>query len=89
MQMSKQFSPRHHGQVSIMKAKEIKKATNGLNFDQINYFLNNSGLELNLIQNLGFCKMWEVSNHSEICFISNTIKQINSNLAEVKFVFND
>lgn len=70
-----------------MKAQQIKKATKNNTFENATYIIENSGLELVLIQNLGFSKMWEVKNNTEITHITNTLKDLVSNQSDVKFTF--
>ena len=71
-----------------MTTKEIKKATKSMSFESATYFIQNCGLELTLIQDFAFGKMWEVKNNNEISHISNFLKSLTDNTADVKFCFN-
>lgn len=71
-----------------MKTKEIKKATKSMSFESATYFIENCGLELNLIQSFPFGKMWEVKNNKEITHISNFCKSLIDTTADVKFCWN-
>lgn len=71
-----------------MTTSEILKASKNNSWTNVNFIIENSGLELNLIQNLPYCKMWEVKNNSEISHISNVMKSCGENISEVKFAWN-
>lgn len=70
-----------------MKAKEIRKATNKMKFETAIEFIKNLGFELNLNENNSFCKSWSVNNNKEITYISCTISDLESRMADVRFVF--
>lgn len=71
-----------------MTTKEIRKATKSMSFESATYFIENCGLELNLIADVVYGKMWEVKNNKEITHISNYCKSLTDNTADIKFCFN-
>lgn len=72
-----------------MNAKQIRKATNKMTFEQANNFIENLGLQLELQQNYPYLKSWSVKNNNEIYFISNSTKYLNGSIADVKFCFSN
>ena len=71
-----------------MKSNQIKKATKNMSFESANHFIENCGLELILISNSKFSKMWDVKNNKEITHICNDLYSLTDNKSDVKFVFN-
>lgn len=70
-----------------MNIQTIIERSKDLSFSNANYLIANiSGLKLELIQNLSFCKMWKVLDNKEIYLISNTIKELNEvYMSDVKY----
>jgi ABC-type metal ion transport system substrate-binding protein len=71
-----------------MTTKEILKAAKNNTWTNVNSIIENSNLEIKLIQNLPFMKMWEVKNNKEITHVTNTMKYCGENIANVTFCFN-
>lgn len=74
---------------NMKTSKEILSRTKGLNFNECIELINNIGLNMELIMNFGFCKMWDVFDNSEISTISVTIKNHLDNSCDIKFTFNE
>lgn len=72
-----------------MTTKQLKQAAKNNSFENVNFIIENSGLCLELIQEFPFSRLWKVVNNREVCFISNTIADLNTGKAQLKFVFND
>jgi hypothetical protein len=72
-----------------MKAKEIRKATKNLSFENGINFIENLGFDLELIQNFNFCKAWSVKNNKEIYYIFCTMSHCENMKANITFLFND
>jgi hypothetical protein len=70
-----------------MNTKQITAATKNMSFENVTKFILNIGLELELTQDLPFCKNWSVKNNKEICRISNTLNWNNN--GDVRYCFND
>ncbi len=70
-----------------MNIQTIIERSKDLSFSNANYLIaNTSGLKLELIQNLSFCKIWKVLDNKEIYLISNTIKELNEvYMSDVKY----
>lgn len=71
-----------------MKAEEIMQRTKNLSFVNITNFIENTGLKLELIQDLPFTKMWKVYDIKEFYMISNTWNSYTNN-GDVNIFFND
>ena len=71
-----------------MNTKQILNASKNLNWESMNSFIENSGLKIELVESRPFCKSWNVLDNKEIYRISNCIKDLNTNMSEVKFAFN-
>jgi hypothetical protein len=71
-----------------MTTKQFLKAEKNLTWEQMNSFILNSGLELELSDSKPYYKTWMVKNNKEIFMITNYIKDLNTNMSEVKFGFN-
>lgn len=69
-----------------MKTTNELLKLNGLPFDIVSGIIERE-MNSSLIQSLPFCKMYQVTGHPEISHISNTIKSLGSQSAEVKFIF--
>jgi hypothetical protein len=71
-----------------MTFNQLKKAAKGNSFENVTSLIENSGLEVKLIQNLPFTKTWEVKNHKEVSHIMNTIKYLGSNESQFGYTTN-
>jgi hypothetical protein len=71
-----------------MTTTQIRKATKKMTFENANYFIENSGLQLELQENYPFLKSWIVKNNKEITRLSNCKKDLINGMAEVTFAFN-
>jgi hypothetical protein len=71
-----------------MNTKQINAATKNMSFENVSNFILNIGLELELTQDLPFCKNWSVKNNKEIFMISNTWNCYTNN-GDVRYCFND
>ena len=70
-------------------ANQIRKSAKNNSWSNVNQLIENLGLQLELVQDLTFCKLWIVKNNTEIHSISNTIDYANNGNASVKFSFNN
>jgi len=68
-------------------SKSITAKVKNTTFTQGNLIIENSGLELELIQNLPFVKMWSVKNNKEITHITNTMTFVGD-MSKVTYCFN-
>jgi ABC-type metal ion transport system substrate-binding protein len=71
-----------------MTAQQLISAAKNNSWTNVNSIIENSGLEINLIQNLPFLKMWEVKNNKEITHITNTMKCCGENISKLTFCWN-
>ena len=71
-----------------MTSTQIKKATKNMTFENANYFIQNSSLQLELLQNFPFSKMWTVKNNKEFYIITNSKKDLINEMSKVTFAFN-
>lgn len=71
-----------------MTFNQLRKAAKGNSFENVTALIENSGLQVTLIQNLPFTKTWEVKNHKEVSHIMNTIKNLGSNESQFGFTTN-
>jgi ABC-type metal ion transport system substrate-binding protein len=72
-----------------MTTREILNAAKNNTWTNINSVIENSKLEIKLIQDLPFMKMWEVKNNKEITHVTNTMKYCGKNISKVTFCYND
>ena len=66
---------------------QIKSATKKVSFNLANSIIENSGLELELIQDLPFMKQWSVKNNKEITGIISTKKIYDNDFANIGFIW--
>lgn len=66
----------------------ITKLTKNNTFKTNNTIIENSGLELELIQDFPFVKMWKVNNSKEFTHITNNIDNLVTRVSKVRFAFN-
>jgi hypothetical protein len=71
-----------------MTTSQIRKATKNMTFENANYFIQNSGLQLELQENYPFLKSWVVKNNKEIGRISNSKRDLINEMSHVTFAFN-
>lgn len=71
-----------------MTTSQIRKATKNMTFENANYFIQNSGLQLELQENYPFLKSWVVKNNKEIGWISNSKRDLINEMSHVLFAFN-
>ena len=71
-----------------MTTKQILTASKNNTWTNMNTIIEKSGLELELIQDLPFTKMWGVKNNKEITHITNTMKYCGENISKVTFCYN-
>jgi hypothetical protein len=71
-----------------MTSTQIRKATKNMTFENANYFIQNSNLQLELLQNFPFLKMWSVKNNKEFAIITNSKKDLINEMSKVTFAFN-
>jgi hypothetical protein len=69
--------------------KSLIRISQNNSWSNVNQMIENLGLQLDLIQDLPFCKLWIVKNHKEIHSISNTIDYTNNGNGDIKFTFNN
>jgi hypothetical protein len=69
--------------------KKLVRIAKNNSWSNVNQMIENLGLQLELIQDLPYCKMWLVKNHKEIHCISNTIDYANNGNGDIKFTFNN
>ena len=67
---------------------KIKKAAKNNTWNNVNYIIENSGLELKLVQNLPYCKMWKVLNDKDLNYISNTKKYVDQEIPQIGYSLN-
>lgn len=72
-----------------MTTTQLIASAKNNSWTNVNFIIENSGLELTLIQNLPFMKMWEVKNNKEITHITNTMKYCGENISKLTFCWND
>ena len=72
-----------------MTTSQLKSASKNNSWTNVNSIIENSGLEINLIQDLPFAKMWEVKNNKEITTITNTMKYCGQNISSLTFCYNN
>ena len=70
-----------------MTTTELKNKVKNTNFENGNNIIKNSGLVLELIQDLPFMKMWSVKNNNEITKITNVKKIYDGDLSNIRFTF--
>ena len=71
-----------------MTSTELIKVSNNNTFKNVNYYIENSVLDIELIQSLPFMKMWKVNNNKEFSYITNALKSLDSDVSELTFAFN-
>lgn len=72
-----------------MTTTQLKSAAKNNSWTNVNSIIESSGLELTLIQDLPFSKMWEVRNNKEITHITNTMKYCGENISKLTFCWNN
>lgn len=72
-----------------MNLSQLTKAAKNNTWTNINFLIENSLLEVKLIQDLPFMKMWEVKNNKEISHITNTMKYCGENIAKLSYCKNN
>jgi|LakMenEpi03Aug12_release.lakeMendotaPanAssembly.Ray.scaffolds.fasta_scaffold202382_2 hypothetical protein len=68
---------------------KIKESAKNNSWSNVNRIIENLNLQLELVQDLPFCKLWIVKNNIEIHSISNTIDYANNGNASINFTFNN
>ncbi len=68
-----------------MTSDQILRAAKNNTWTNMNHVIENSGLELELIENLPFLKMWAVKNSKEFSHITNTMKYCGEDVSKVTF----
>ena len=63
--------------------KKLIKNANATTFTNANLLIENSGLNLKLIEDLPFMKIWRVIDNKEIVTIMNMMKYCGENIADV------
>jgi hypothetical protein len=71
-----------------MLVSEILTASKSLTYNGANTLIENSGLKLELIRDMGFERLWRVVGNKEICYITNAHKSLVTGMSEVKVVYN-
>jgi hypothetical protein len=71
-----------------MKAEKIMQKTKNLSFENVTNCIEKIGLELELVQDLPFTKMWKVKNNKEFYMISNTWN-CYTNYGDVAIFYNE
>lgn len=67
---------------------KIKKAAKNNTWSNVNTIIENSGLELKLVQNFPYGKMWQVINDKDLAWVSNFKKYIDQEIPEIKYSLN-
>lgn len=71
-------------------SQQIIEAVNGKNWFEANEIIENLSLDINLIQNLPFCKIWEVKNDKEITHVTITKRcHPYNHMQDVTFCYNE
>ena len=72
-----------------MKLDKLISMSNNNSWTNVNHIIENSDMELILISSLPFLKMWQVINHSELSYITNTLKVCGENKSEFSYIANE
>ena len=72
-----------------MSTTKLISAAKNNTWTNVNSIIENSGFELNLIQDLPFMKMWEVKNNKEVTHVTNTMKYCGENISKLTFCWKD
>lgn len=68
--------------------EKLKKAAKKNTWSNLNAMIESSGLELELVQNFPYGKIWKVINNKDLTYISNFKKYINQEIPELKYSLN-
>jgi hypothetical protein len=72
-----------------MGSMNIESLSKPNSFENLCYLVENSGMNVNVVQSLPFCRQWKVIGHEEIYFIDVTIEEISTKSSKATIFYNE